>query len=61
MDFENVVIPYLQKNSEPFDSTDKEMFRKKWNRFSKLSGIRRLKEEGYNDSILEIFDFSVSL
>lgn len=61
MNFQTQVLPYIQKDCEPLDSIDKKMIKQRWKEFEKLSGTRRLIEEGYTESVLEIFNFAVSL
>jgi hypothetical protein len=62
MNFHKEVVPYLEKQSgESLDETDKKMFLNRWRTFETLSGVRRLIEEEFTTSVLEIFDFSCDL
>jgi hypothetical protein len=61
MDFETDVLPYIQKDSEPFDEEDKKQLLKKWKKFEKLGGIQHLIRNFHKDITLDIFNFAITL
>jgi hypothetical protein len=61
MDFKTDVLPYIQKDSEPFDKEDKKQLLKKWQKFEKLEGIEYLIRGMHKNVTLEIFNFTITL